>query len=218
MSIETLIEHIRFQTDDIIEPFLFSDGFITFYIKEAENEACRRQALLVDVLELDVKNEDCKIELPKNIVAITRVKVHSQNNSLYQTTIRELDIYNAGWENQLPTEPTYYFVDQKTAHLSVYPKFSHDDKLQITASRTPAMLLEINGRYHLALCDWALYRLYSKKDSIIYDSVKAENFLASFIGSFGTRADLENEAAMQKGAMQKYEFGQVNRPAGTPKK
>ena len=212
MSIETLIEHIRFQTDDIIAPFLFSDGAITDYLKEAEIEACRRQPLLIDLTKIDVVFGDYEIPLPLNLVAITRAKVRSQDNSLYQTTIRELDIYNAGWENQLPSEPVYYFTDQQTAKLSVYPKFSKNDELQITASRLPTKPLEIGERYHLGLCDWALFRLYSKKDSKIYDSIKSENFLAAFIGSFGTRPDTENEARVQKGAMQKYEFGQVSKP------
>lgn len=211
-QITSLINHVRFQTDDIIAPFLFSDDAITDYLKEAEIEACRRQSLLIDTTKIDVISDDYVIDLPLNLVAITRVKVKSQKNSLYQTTIRELDIYNVGWENQTPSEPTYYFTDQQTAKLSVYPKFSHDDELQITASRTPKTLLEINERYHLALCDWVLFRLYSKKDSKIYDSIKSENFLASFIGNFGTRGNPESEVLIQKGAMQKYEFGQVSKP------
>jgi hypothetical protein len=212
MSLATLIDHVRFQTDDLIAPFLFSDDAITDYLKEAEIEACRRQSLLIDLTKIDVVSGDYVVDLPLNLVSITRVKVQSQSNSLYQTTIRELDIYNVGWENQLPSEPTYYFTDQKTAKLSVYPKFSKNDELQITASRTPATLLEINERYHLALCDWVQFRLYSKKDSKIYDSIKSENYLSAFIGSFGTRPSGESEVSLQKGVPQKYEFGQVTKP------
>jgi hypothetical protein len=217
MSLKTLIDHIRFQTDDVIAPFLFPDDAIIGYLKESENEACRRQPLLIDLTKIEVIDGDYEIPLPLNLIAITRVKVKSQDNSLYQTTIRELDIYNVGWENQLPSEPIYYFTDQQTAKLSVYPKFSHDDQLQITASRTPTALLEINERYHLGLCDWVLFRLYSKKDSKIYDSIKSENFLAAFIGNFGTRANPESEAMIQKGVMQKYEFGQVSKPQPSTK-
>jgi hypothetical protein len=212
MALADLINHVRFQTDDVIAPFLFDDDAIIGYLKEAEIEACRRQPLLIDTTKIDVVSGDYVVDLPLNLVAITRVKVASQSNSLYATTIRELDIYNVGWENQLPREPIYYFTDQQTAKLSVYPKFSHVDELQITASRTPITLLEINERYHLGLCDWVQFRLYSKKDSTIYDSIKSENFLAAFIGNFGTRANPESEVSVQKGVMQKYEFGQVSKP------
>lgn len=217
MSLASLIDHIRFQTDDIHAPFLFSDDAIIGYLKEAEIEACRRQPLLIETLKIDVKNEDYKVPLPSNIVKISRVKVASQSNSLYVTTIRELDVYNVGWENQTPSEPIYYFTDQQTAHLSVYPKFSHDDQLQITVSRTPTELLEISERYHFGLCDWIQFRLYSKKDSIIYDSIKSENFLAAFIGQFGNRPNGESEVMLQQGAMQKYEFGQVSKPVPVTK-
>jgi hypothetical protein len=217
MAVADLISHIRFQTDDLIAPFLFSDDAITEYLKEAEIEACRRQSLLIGTTKIDVVSGDYIVDLPLNLVAIMRVKVQSQSNSLYATTIRELDIYNVGWENQLPREPIYYFTDQETKKLSVYPKFSKSDELQITASRTPARLLEINERYHLGLCDWVQFRLYSKKDSKVYDSIKAENFLAAFIGSFGTRPNSESEVMLQKGAMQKYEFGQVAKLQPTAK-
>jgi hypothetical protein len=212
MSVANLISHIRFQTDDIIAPYLFPDADIEFYLKEAEIEACRRQPLLIGTHEFNVYYGDYKIELPNNLRQIRRVKVNSQSTALYATKIRELYIYNTGWENQTPSEPRYFFTDQKTLNLSVYPKFSKDDILQITASRLPVFLLEIQERYHIQLCDWVLYRLYSKKDSKIYDSIKSENFLAAFIGSFGNRVSAENENMMQKGASYAYEYGQVSKP------
>lgn len=212
MALAKLLAHVRFQTDDLIEPFLFSDDDIIGYLTEAEIEACRRYPILIDTVKISVATDDYQAALPSNMVQISRVKVKSQAMPLYQTTIRELDIYHPGWENQVSSEPIHYFTDQLTNYLSVYPKFSHDDELQITASRTPNMLLEVPERYHLALCDWVQFRLYSKKDSKIYDSIKAENFLASFIGCFGNRVDAESEARMQRGAVQKYEFGQVSKP------
>ena len=64
MALAELINHIRFQTDDVIAPFLFDDAVITGYLQEAEIGACRRLPLLIDTQKIGVSIGDYRISLP----------------------------------------------------------------------------------------------------------------------------------------------------------
>lgn len=104
------------------------------------------------------------------------------------------------WRNQTG-EPRYYIQDQ--ARIQLVPKpiqvtGSTPESIKLGVFRTPTEDEEmecdddkpvIPAHWHQRLVDWALFRMYSKKDAETYDPNRAALAQAAFEDSFGKRVD-----------------------------
>jgi hypothetical protein len=201
MTLEQLIAQFRVDSEDKIQPYLFSDESITQWLNEAAEEACVRSLLLKDWVTAAV----CTIPVTaglsiyqphQSIINITRaefiVSGATEGVELHQTDEYELDRARPGWRRVSETPRDFIHHDNAIRFGCVPP----DGVLQLEVNRLPLSPMasdmdepEFSAIHHRHLVHWALYRAFSIPDAETLDQNKAAVADAMFTRIFGQRVD-----------------------------
>lgn len=217
MDTAALIVAYRTRTDDLVEPYLWSDTEVVQYLNAAENEAADRALLIEDkttpdVVEITIEAGVSSYDLHPSILRIDRAKLDGETTPLRRTTFEALD-KSAGWEADTGT-PLRFVDDEQT--LVVHPKPTAAGTLRLWVRRLPIAPLttadkkrspEIHARHHDRMLDWALRCGYLKHDSDAYNEQLADKLEASFTRSFGVRRDANVQRKQREGRTTVVKYG-----------
>lgn len=205
MKLAGLIREYRREADDNAIPPFVADADLFDFANEAEEEACRRAHLLRDsttsaVCTVAVTAGDPVITLHASIIDVLRVRMASETVPLQIVPQDEMDRVNVGWDT-MTGKPRAVVTGRDTGKLRLWPSPTANETLTLTVTRLPVAAMndpedtpEIPAQYHRALAQWMLYRVFSIRDSELFDPNKAATALAKFEQEFGKRQSARNEA------------------------
>ena len=203
MNLRDLIDEFRWDAKDDGTPPFWSDAFLSRVASQAEQETCRRGALILDssspFCSISFGAGDDLLQLDSRILEIRRARLSGAGRRIYPITVAQLDRNNEQWESETG-EPLAYVTDYQTGHLRLYPTPTTDDEIQLTVRRLPLADLvddsdepEIRPESHLGLVQWMLYRAYMRQDADTFNKDKAAVALAEFVREFGEKKSMRNE-------------------------
>lgn len=183
----------RERLDDLAQPYLWTDNLLLAYLNDAQMEASRRAALLVDgtgsIAKITVKAGTASYKLDPRVIRVQRVRMAGR--TLLPARIEELDAMG-DWESATG-EPTHYVLNGDSRHITLYPSPDADGLINMTLQREPldAMTMgdepEIAPRYHMALASFIAGRAYAKQDIETQDIKKSATAMAEFDLEFGNK-------------------------------
>lgn len=199
MTLDDLIQDFRDTSDDLKEPYLWSDELIISYADKAENEACSRRPLLTSSSDIDL----CKIPIVadtsiyKKHMAIREVyyaklTTNSGSYALSITNIDELTFMYPDWD-RIESYPRFLILTDN--QLQIVPMPIEDGVLELSISHVPKESMydrgepEINEAHHYGLVYWMLHLGYSKRDADTFNPKKAIDYAQLFANIFG---DMKN--------------------------
>ncbi len=201
MTLEQLIAQFRIDSEDKLEPYLFSDESIIQWLNEAQDEACIRSLLLKDwetesVCVIPVAANATTHTLHPSIINITwaefTVTGGTESVVLWQTDEYELDRKRPDWR-KASEEPRDYIHNDTTLRFGCVPP---EGMLKLEVNRLPLYPMagdsdspEIASIHHRKLVYWALFRAFSIPDSETLDPNRAAAADAEFTQAFGQRVD-----------------------------
>lgn len=217
MTLEELITQFRLMADDTELPYQWSDEELELFFNEAEVEACRRAALIIDsttdeVCNLTISSGTSVYDLDPRIIYVRRVKLASKRDPIKPVKFELMDEFCPGWEDRTGTVDRYV-VGMDSRKLRLYREPTAADSAVITVVREPLQRMALNTesspeipeRYHYALIHWVLYRAYSKKDAETNDKELASININEFVREFGTK-ELASAREEEWQARQSYQF------------
>lgn len=209
MNLAGLIREYRREADDNAQPYFVADDDLMDFANEAEEEACRRALLLRDsttaaVCTVAITAGNPVFTLHASVIDVLRVKMASETVPLAIVPQDEMDRVNVGWDT-MTGKPRAVVAGRDTGKLRLWPSPTVNETLALTVTRLPVAEMndledtpEIPRQYHRALAQWMLYRVFSIRDSELFDPNKAANALANFEREFGKRQSARNEAWRQE--------------------
>jgi len=196
-----LLELFRLETDDISEPYLWSDKEFYTYLNDAHNMFVKRIGGIADntsaITKITYKIGDTFLKYDERILRIKGV-VDAYNRKV---TIRNLDNFedgatlsddygsmvNAGINDGRSGPVRYIITDIEDSKFRLYPLPDAAGYLRLSVSRRPLRpivdeegTIEIPFFHRLALLDWVKYKAYMKQDVETFDKSKSKDFLTSF--------------------------------------
>ena len=209
MNLRGLIDDFRLDAKDEGTPPFWSDAFLARVASQAEQEACRRGALILDssspFCSISFGAGDDLLQLDGRILEIRRARLSAANRRIYPVTIAQLDRNNEQWESETG-EPRAYVTDYQTGHIRLYPSPTTTDEIQLTVRRMPLADMvddsdepEIRPESHPGLVQWMLHRAYMRQDADTFNKDKAAVALAEFVREFGEKKSMRNEEWTREG-------------------
>lgn len=210
MTLQDLIALYRADSLDAATPPMCDDPLLTIYANEAQDEACRRAALLRDEV-----SPLCTVEYEagQDVVALDARIVHVHQAFVMGGPIDALS--SRQMDNLLPTwrqpstaaRPRALVTGVNGARAArLWPTPSEPGTVQLVVQRLPLKPMadledkpEIRAEAHPALVSWMLYRAYSRMDTDLYNDAKAAVHLAKFEAEFGAKASVRNEQWQRAG-------------------
>lgn len=201
MEVTELLDLFRLETDDISEPYLWSDGEFYTYLNDAQNTFVRRIGGIADsssaLTKIAFKVNDTLVKYDERILRIKSAK-DDQNRHI---TLRNIDNFednpsmsddygsmvNAGLDDGRTGPLRFLITDLEENKIRLYPLPNVAGTIQLYVYRLPLKgiededsVLEIQSHHHLALLDWVKYRAFMKQDVETFDSSKAAEMRAAF--------------------------------------
>ena len=209
MALRDLIDEFRYEASDNSSPYFWTDYFLSRAASQAEQEACRRGALILDSSSpfclISFGAGDSLLKLGGKILEIRRAKISSSGRKIDPVTSSQLDRNSGQWESETG-EPIAYVTDYQTGHIRLYPTPTAADEIKLTVRRMPLADLvddndepEIRPESHLGLVQWMLYRAYMRQDADTFNPTKAAAALAEFVREFGEKKSMRNEEWIREG-------------------
>ena len=201
MTLEQLIAQFRVDSEDKLEPYLFSDDSIIQWLNEAQDEACIRALLLKDwatasVVQIPVVSGVTMYtphQLVINITRATFVPTSGDKQVLLNTDEYELDRTIPDWRDTAEA-PRYIIHHDTSIRLACTP--DANGVLHLEVNRLPLSPMvadadspEIAAMHHRHLVLWALHRAFSIPDSETVDANRAALAEVAFARVFGHRPD-----------------------------
>ncbi len=208
MALRDLIDEFRYEAADDSSPYFWPDDYLAKIASQAEREACRRGALIIDSTSqfctLAFEAGDDVLKLDKRILEIRRARVVGTGAKLYSVTSDQLDRNNETWESETG-DPYSYVSDYQTGAIRPYPVPKIAGEVRLTVRRLPLADMEldedepeIRPESHSALVQWMLYRAYMRQDADTFNPAKAAAALAEFTKEFGEKKSMRNEEWMRE--------------------
>jgi hypothetical protein len=179
---------------------LWSQTDILEYARDAENEACERQDLIVDSISsltnITVDTSSGTFALSGTITNVRSAKLTLGTEPLMRTSRHVLDHSFSNWPANTST-PRSFFTSG-TNKITLYPKPIVGDTLNMTVARFPNIPMTVGGspevgaRYHPGLLEWILHRAYMKNDSETLNVGKAKDHKKKFEEFFGPKKILDD--------------------------
>ena len=196
-----LLELFRLETDDISEPYLWSDKEFYIYLNDAQTVFIKRIGGIPDsssaITKITYKINDTLVKYDERILRIKSAKDAYNRN----ITIRNIDNFedgsrlssdygsqvNAGLDDGRTGPVRYLVTDIEEDKIRLYPLPDADGYLRLYVSRRPLnsivdseSKLEVAEVHHLALLDWVKSKAYMKQDFETFNTGKAKEFIQSF--------------------------------------
>lgn len=206
MDLQALIDAFRQRADDAVQPYFVSDEDLAKFASEGEREACIRASLIFDdlspeLVEIPVLANTHTYELDPLILRVDTAEFARADGGRQCTVhptgmdhIRE----HPGWQGRVASQPRHVVHLDTPPSLRLWPTPSMPGTLHLGVYRLPMNDMEdgsdepeIPIQHHEGLVLWMLYRVYSTKDSELYDADRATENLADFTERFGERPSAE---------------------------
>lgn len=201
MNVAQLIQQLRYDLDDTVAPYLWSDTELLNYLNEAEREACRRAKLLKDsqttaICRITLSDEDDLIALDSRVLHVLRARISDQDDPLTKMRRDQLDACRPGWETETSGTPEYWLMDTDTGYIRLVPPInitSGTYYAYLHVIRLPSSDMAVGGspeiaaRWHMSMRHWALYQAWMKQDEDTYNPQKAAVAAAEFEREFGPK-------------------------------
>lgn len=203
MNLEQLRARFRLESDDMVQPYLWSDAAVTGWLNDAADEAANRALLIHDVNTTSV----CQIAVTANVatypvhtsvINITRCAFvptgDTQEVVLFGSTEYELDRETPGWRT-MQEVPTAFVHKDASIRLNRLPPAG---MLHMEVNRLPLAPMalttdtpELAAIHHRHLVLWALFKAFSVPDAEKVDPQRAALAEREFTQVFGPRPDAD---------------------------
>ena len=194
MTLPEILTEARKRLSDTKTPYLWDDTEIYGYLNEAINEVSAKKRLFRDsktaaICQIALLAADASPDYvyDTRITEIVTAKMRSQVIPLRRTNKADMDAWYPNWRNAPAGTPSWRFLtDFSEGYLTLFPKSSIDDTIDLTVYRlplvqmsaaTPAPTLELNFQMHPRLFNGILCRAYLKEDTETLDPEKAAKHL-----------------------------------------
>ena len=217
MNLEQLIASFRVDSDDLEEPFLFKQEWVSAWLSEAQAEAAIRGRLILEdanpaVCQIAVTSGTASYELHRSVYEIADLRFvpagQIRSVALPLFSREWLDDKRPGWRDLVGTPECAIQTDRR---IRLVGAPDTDGVLHLEAYRTPLKALEndtdkpeLAEQHHRHLVNWALYRAFSRPDSETIDPQRAELALSAFTRYFGLAPDSDMRRATR------HDLHQVN--------
>jgi len=199
MTPTKLLELFRLETDDISEPYLWSDKEFFIYLNEAQEIFVREIGGLSDrrssLTRMTYKIGDQFKKYDSRILRISGAQdednkfIGVRNFDNINNAI--VDDYGARFLNTLDDTLTgslsYIITDVEAKEIQLYPIPDTAGSLKLFIKRLPLnevkdedSILEIADQYHLCLLNWVKYKAFMKQDVETFEGTKAAEFRGAF--------------------------------------
>lgn len=197
-----LLAEYRRRADDTAEPPLIPDETVFAMLSEGEREACLRGAPIFDTVTADVvlyavAADQATVTLDSRILRIDHATFTPTGGRARKLCLTGIDEVRSRCLSTTASRPDYACHESRTT-LKLYPTPSTAGTLTIDVYRLPLLDIEDGGdepeiplELHDGLVDWVLYRVYSTKDSELYDLDRAGLALRDFTERFGERRNAD---------------------------
>lgn len=222
MKTSELLALFRMETDDVAEPYLWSDEEFYIYLNDAQDVfvrltggiADRRSALTKITYKIgdQFKKYDDRILRIKGVQDESNNKITVQNYDSLETGYLEDDYgrrINAGLDDGRTGPIKYLITDVDAGDIQLYPIPDRDGYLKLFVYRRPyrecssSVELEIPSFHHLNLLNWVKYKAYMKQDVETFDQAKARDFRRAFVDGV-TEAKAEKSAREDRKRVVQY--------------
>jgi len=199
MTPNDLLELFRLETDDLFEPYLWSDKEFFIYLNEAQDKFVREMGGFADrrsaITRVKYKIGDQFRPYDPRILRIRGAQDETNKfigiENLDSIGSPTTDDYgarsNAGLDDGLTGPIQFLITDIDNNDMQLYPLPDHDGTLQLFVQRLPITpiedgdsIFELKDIYHLDLLSWVKYRAYMKQDVETFDGTKAASFRNMF--------------------------------------
>lgn len=200
-----LLAEYRRRADDRAEPHFMSDAQVLALLTEAEQEACQRSHPIFDydtaeVVEYAIAAEQSSVALDPRVLRVDHAAFTPAN------ALRGCRMELTGIDAIRDMQDGRTVISSRPSHaahsgrstLTLYPAPSGAGTLRLDVYRLPLYDIEdsfdepeIPAELHMGLVDWVLYRVYSIKDSELYDLDRAAIALRDFTERFGERRNAD---------------------------
>ena len=197
-----LLAEYRRRADDNAEPLYVADEQVFVMLSEGEREACLRGAPIFDtstaeVVSYAVAADQATITLDSRILRIDHATFTPTGGRACNLAVTGIDEVRSRCLSTTASRPQYACHESRTT-LKLYPTPSEAGTLALDVYRLPLLDIEddtdepeIPLELHDGLVDWVLYRVYSTKDSELYDLDRAAIALRDFTERFGERRNAD---------------------------
>lgn len=205
MNLKQLINRFRRDALDLLDPPMCSDGDITDWLNEAEQEAAIRARLLLE----DSNPSLCSIKVeagtsnyrlhPKVYEIAHQAFIPDATHApcaLDIVTREKLDRVRPQWR-ELPADDPRWIIQTDTA-VRLVPVPFQGGVLRVEAYRLPMKDMcspidepEIHEAHHIKLVQWALFKAFSTPDSDLFDAARSQAAYLAFEVYFGVRPDVD---------------------------
>lgn len=205
MDLHALRLRCREWLDDAVEPYLVTDEALARHLSEAEREAAVRARLIRDAVTVPAVAGTASYTLDSKVFWIDWASFAAIGNHHRQIQLTGIDfIQHEGLQHRDAGRPRFAVHDQTRRQIALYPAPASGGTLALTVYRLPSFDLEddddepeIHEVHHDGLPAWACWRVFSDKDTELYDEAKASTALSEFVARFGDRC---SASAMQRHA------------------
>ncbi len=210
MTLEELIALYRRRAQDTEEPHLCDDDTVRLYLREAQDEACRRGQLLLQstgaMCQVQFQAGAELIQLDRRVLKVLRSYVDGSQVRVVPVDV--MDLNHPHWQfDTLRDKPRVLISGLTTDALHLWPIPSQNGEVRLSVQRLPMKPLlvdsdkpEIREEAHPALVEWVMHRVYGTQDVDLYDPNRSEIALRKFEAEFGKKSSLRNENWVRDGA------------------
>lgn len=209
MNLGALLDIVREELDDTVEPYLWSNEFLADCATDAQNEACRRARLIVDsdtedIAEIDLEANTATYALDPRVIRVERAIVDGESLPLRFMLRRHMDAQRPGWEDEEAATPEIIIPDWSSRKIRLFPAPDAVGTLRLTVIRLPLAPLndlddefEIPEHFQRNLRHWIKHRAFLKHDSETLDKKASADALTLFADEFGRSQPAYDEAWVQ---------------------
>lgn len=197
MDVEGLLRVARHDfLDDTASPYRWSTENLIRWLNRAEEEACRRQKLLVDkttqaLAEVTLVADQPDYTLDSRVHIVEKIVWNGY--PVDKTTDNILDRYLPYWRGMEPGDPMYYLQNDLTITVVPTPTTSQDGQLlNVESWRLPLNPLvnmtdvpEIPSAYHEDLVYYVAARAFMMPDEDLRDTELSADYMTMFDQKFG---------------------------------
>lgn len=184
------LERLRRKLDDELEPYLWSNDFLTDATNETIRRVCLELKLIPDettssVATYAVTNATTTITLHPSVTYVVKARLEAETTNLTLATAQDMDAaFTPIWRDAERSTPTYLVTDgMGDRTMRLYPPPDASDTLVLTVRRLPTTDLDwdtdqmtdlpIPSRFHSLLNNGVLAEAYRKQDVDTYNPKKS---------------------------------------------
>lgn len=173
----------------------WSNEELTRFINEAEKQACRSALLLKSAdptFSITVVAGTATYSLDSRIIKIKGIYLSSSGRELIKTDYEDL-LPMGDWRSKTGI-PTHYIEDIESGDITLYPKPSANDTLNLLVYRLPMVPMswdlaeidtpDIKEEHQLAMLNYAAFLAYNKDEANTFDPQRAEYYRQLFVQEF----------------------------------